>query len=95
MDVMQLLEEQVDRLIAEHRGCHAELTELKRTQRQLEERLEQAIAQLKESRQETQRLRESLEKAPDPARVDEARRRIESLLSELEDSSDPDGGSCI
>jgi len=85
------LEEQVDRLLAAHAETLGELQRRDREQgetrqklRQLEERLAQALKHVHELEQERGILRERLAALPDPASLDEARRRLQALLETLE-----------
>jgi len=89
MDSLPRLEELVDRLMAEHGHWRKRATELEhrlrdqdRHARQLDERLSQALRRVQELEQERANLRERLAQLPDPASVEEARRRLRLLLDD-------------
>lgn len=91
VDPLARLEEQVDRLLTAHGGTLQELLrsdrergEAQQKLRQLEERLAQALKRVHELEQERGLLRERLVALPDPASLDEARRRLQALLETLE-----------
>lgn len=91
MDLHAQLEVLVDRLMADHgrwrkRALELEhrLREQDRHGRQLDERLAQALRRVHELEQERTQLKERLAQLPDPASVEEARRRLRLLLDNEE-----------
>lgn len=87
MEQLPRLEALVDQLMAEHghwrrRACDLEqrLREQDRHARQLDERLGQALRRVQELEAERGHLRDKLAQLPDPASLEEARRRLRALL---------------
>lgn len=91
MEPVTRLADQVGRLLEAHQRAVDELdqerrnsAEGQRLQRQLEERLAQALRRVHELEQERGTLRERLQSLPDPGSLEEARRRLQALLETLE-----------
>jgi chromosome segregation ATPase len=91
MDSLERLSGWLQRLLEVHQedrgrleSLRAELAEAGRGRRQLEERLAQALRRIHELEAERGELRDRLDALPDPAHVAEARRRLQSLLGDLE-----------
>jgi hypothetical protein len=91
LEALARLTEHVERLLAAHEQALLEVDRLRaqeaedrRHLRQLEERLAQALKRGHELEQERAGLRERLAALPDPASLEEARRRLAALLETLE-----------
>lgn len=89
MDLHARLEALVERLMADHghwrkraQELEQRLREQDRHGRQLDERLAQALRRVHELELERNQLKDRLAQLPDPASVEEARRRLRLLLED-------------
>lgn len=91
MNSLERLAGWLDQLLEAHQedrgrleSLRGELAGERRTRRQLEERLAQALRRIHELESERGELRDKLDALPDPADLAEARRRLQGLLDNLE-----------